>query len=159
MDALWWAALLLMAVGLVGTLVPALPGIVLVFAGALLYAAGTGFSSIGVGHLAVYGALALLAVALDALANLLGARLFGASKWGLLGALVGVGVGLLVAGPLGLVLGPLLGAVALELLARRSLRQALRSGAGTAVGCVLGTAVELALALAIVVSFLHATRS
>lgn len=159
MDAIWWVVLLLMAVGLVGTVVPVLPGIVLVFAGALLYAVSTGFAPIGVGHLVVYGALTLLAVALDALANLLGARLFGASKWGLLGALLGMVVGLLVGGPLGLVLGPLLGAAALELLAHRSLRRALRSGVGTAVGFVLGTAVELALALAIVVSFLRATLS
>ncbi|MBX5491763.1 MAG: DUF456 family protein [Chloroflexi bacterium] len=157
MDAMWWVAIVLMAVGVVGTLVPAWPGIGLVFAGALLYAIATGFTDIGVGHVLVYGALTLVAVGLDIVANVLGARLFGASKWGVLGALVGVVVGLIVGGPVGLLLGPLVGAVALEALSGHSLRQALRSGTGAAIGFVLGTAVELALALAIVISFLHAT--
>ena len=156
MDPVWLLALGLMAVGLVGTVVPALPGIVLVFAGALLYAVATGFAVVGVGHLVVFGALTAVAMALDVLANLVGARAFGASRWGVIGAAVGLVVGLL-GGPVGLLLGPLVGAVALEALSGRPLRRPLRSGVGALLGYVLGTAAELALALVIVISFLRMT--
>ncbi len=150
-------ALAIMAVGLVGTLVPSLPGILLVFAGVLVYAVATGFEVIGWGHVAAFGALTAVALGLDLVANLLGARLCGASRWGILGAVIGVVIGLFVGGPVGLVLGPLVGAVALEALSGRPLGLALRSGVGVLVGYVLGTAAELALALVIVISFLRLT--
>ena len=154
-DPLLLLALGLMAVGLVGTVVPVLPGIPLVFAGVLVYAVATGFAVVGVGHLVLYGALTALAMALDLAANLLGARAFGASRWGVIGAAVGMVVGLLVGGPIGLLLGPLAGAVALEALSGRPLRRALSSGVGALLGFIFGTVVELALALVIVLSFLR----
>ena len=156
MDPWLLVALLLMAVGLVGTVVPVLPGILLVFLGALVYAFGSGFTVIGVGHLVLFGALTGLALLLDGAANLLGARAFGASRWGIIGALLGVIVGLVLGGPFGLILGPIVGAVALEALSGQPLRQALRSGVGSAVGYVLGTAAEVALALVIVIVFVRA---
>ena len=157
MDPPLLLALALMALGLAGTVLPAIPGVPLIFGGAALYAVLTGFSPVGVGHLVVYGALTLLAMALDVIANLLGARAFGATRWGVIGAAVGVVVGLLVGGPVGLLLGPLAGAVALEALSGQPLRQAFRAGIGALVGFVLGTAVDLALGLAIVISFLRET--
>ena len=157
MEPIWWLAVAVMAVGLVGTVVPALPGIVLVFAGVLLYAVVTGFAVVGVGHLVAFGALTALAMALDLLANLLGARAFGASRWGIIGAALGIFVGLVLGGPLGLIVGPLVGAVALEALSGQPLRRALSSGVGALLGYVLGTAAELALALVIVISFLRLT--
>jgi uncharacterized protein YqgC (DUF456 family) len=150
-------ALALMAVGLVGTVVPALPGIVLVFGGVLVYAVATGFEVVNWGHVALFGALTAVALGLDLVANLVGARLCGASRWGILGAVIGVVVGLFVGGPVGLVLGPLVGAVALEALSGRPLGLAVRSGFGVLVGYVLGTAAELVLALVIVISFLRLT--
>jgi uncharacterized protein YqgC (DUF456 family) len=150
-------ALVLMAVGLVGTVVPALPGISLVFAGTLLYAVATGFERVGIGHLLLFAGLTLLAMALGFAAHALGARAFGATRWGIVGAIVGLLVGLLVAGPLGLLLGPLVGAVALEAASGQPLRQAWRSGVGTLFGFLLGTAAELTLALVIVISFVRLT--
>jgi uncharacterized protein YqgC (DUF456 family) len=157
MDPIWWVALLLMGLGLVGTIVPGLPGILLVFVGALVYAVGTGFQVIGVGHLAVFGALTLVGLALDIVANVVGARAFGASKWGLVGAALGAIVGLFVAPPIGLLVGPLVGAVALEALSGRTLRQAFHSGVGAMLGFFLGVAVEIALAATIIVIFLRST--
>jgi uncharacterized protein len=150
-------AFVLMAVGLVGTVVPALPGIVLVFGATLLYALATGFARVGVGHVVAFAALTALALLLGFAAHALGARAFGATRWGVIGAAVGVLVGLLVAGPVGLILGPLLGAVALEALSGQPLRQAWRSGVGALVGFLLGTAAELTLALVIVISFVRLT--
>jgi uncharacterized protein YqgC (DUF456 family) len=150
-------ALALMAVGLVGTVVPAIPGISLVFGGTLVYAIATNFQRVGFGELLAFGALTLLAMALGFAAHALGARAFGATRWGVVGAIVGLLVGLLVAGPLGLILGPLLGAVALEAASGQPLRQAWRSGVGALLGFVLGTAAELTLALIIVISFVRLT--
>jgi len=149
--------LALMAVGLVGTVVPVLPGIILVFGATLLYALATGFERVGVGHLLLFGALTVLALSLSFASHALGARAFGATRWGVLGAAVGLLIGVLVAGPVGLLLGPLLGAVALEALSGQPLRQAGRSGLGALVGFLLGTAAELALALVIVISFVRLT--
>jgi uncharacterized protein YqgC (DUF456 family) len=148
-------ALLLMAIGLVGTVVPALPGIALVLAGAVLYAAATGFTVVGVGDVLLFAALTALALGLDLLAHMLGARAFGATCWGVVGAVLGVVVGLLVGGPLGLLVGPLLGAVALEALSGQPLRRALRSGVGAVVGYLLGTAAQAALAIVIIVRFVR----
>ena len=150
-------ALVLMAVGLVGTVVPSLPGIILVFGGTLVYALATNFQRVGIGDLALFGALTLLALALGFVAHALGARAFGATRWGILGAVVGLFVGVLVAGPLGLLLGPLLGAIALEVASGRPLRQAWRSGVGALLGFLLGTLAELTLALVIVISFVRLT--
>jgi len=150
-------ALVLMAVGLAGTVVPALPGIVLVFGAALLYALLTGFDRVGVGHVVVFAALTALALLLGFAAHALGARAFGATRWGVVGAAVGLLIGLLFAGPVGLILGPLLGAIALEALSGQPLRQAARSGVGALLGFVLGTAAELTLALVIVISFVRLT--
>jgi uncharacterized protein YqgC (DUF456 family) len=157
MDLALVLALGLMAVGLVGTVVPVLPGIVLVFGAALLYAMLTAFAVVGVGHVVLFGVLTLLAMGLNLVAHALGARAFGSSRWGVIGAAVGLVVGLVIAGPVGLLLGPLLGAVALEALSGQPLRRAFRSGVGALVGYVLGTAAELALALVIVVSFVRLT--
>ncbi len=157
MDLWLLLALALMAVGLVGTVLPALPGIALVLAGAVLYAVGTGFAVVGLGHVLLFAALTGLALVLDLAANVLGARVFGASRWGIMGAALGLIVGLAVGGPVGLILGPLLGAVALEVLSGQPLRRAFKSGVGAFVGFVLGTAAELVLALVIVISFLRLT--
>lgn len=157
MDPLLLVVLLVMVVGLIGTVVPGIPGIPLVFGGAVLYAVATDFGVVGLGHLAVYGLLTLLALGLGLAANLLGARALGASRWGILGAVVGLVIGLLVGGPVGLLLGPLAGAVVLEGLSGRPLRQAMRAGVGTVVGFLLGSATELAFSLVIVISFLRAT--
>ena len=156
MDSWLVLAFLLMAVGLVGTVVPALPGIALVLAGAVLYAVGTGFTVVGVGHVLLFAGLTAVALALDFVANLLGARAFGATKWGIIGAMVGLLLGLAL-GPVGLIVGPLVGAVALEALSGQPLRQAFRSGLGALIGYILGTGVEVALALAIIIIFVRTT--
>jgi uncharacterized protein len=150
-------ALALMAIGLVGTVVPVLPGIALVFVATLLYALVTGFERVGVSYVLLFAALTLLAIGLGFAARALGARAFGATRWGLVGAVAGLVVGLLFAGPWGLILGPLVGAVALEALSGQPLRRACRSGVGALVGFLLGSAAELTLALVIVIIFVRLT--
>ena len=142
-----WLALgiLLVAVGLAGLILPALPGMPLVFAGAVAIAAADGFTRIGYISLAVLGVLAAAGMVLDHLAGVLGARRFGASRWGIIGSLAGLVAGLPF-GLVGVVFGPALGALALEFARDRELRRAARAGTGVLVGFVLGTIGKYAIA-------------
>ena len=149
MDALALAALALMALGLAGTVVPGLPGVLLVFGAAAIYSAVSGFEEFGPVWLVLMGLIAAVATAIDFIAAPAVARRFGASKWGLIGAILGLIAGLIAGGPIGALLGPLIGATALELAFGRSVRTALRSGLGTAVGYVVALIVDVTAALLI----------
>jgi uncharacterized protein YqgC (DUF456 family) len=146
---LWILAVGLVLVGLVGTVLPALPGAVLVFAGLALAAWIDGFRRVGLPTLAGLAALTAASYVLDMVATAVGARRFGTSWWGVLGAVIGTLVGLTL-GLVGLLLGPFLGAFAAELIARRDVRQAGRAGLGAWLGLLLGTAGRVALVLAMI---------
>jgi uncharacterized protein YqgC (DUF456 family) len=142
----------LIVVGLIGTVLPALPGLPLVFAG-MLVAAWTGdFQQVGVPMLVVLGLLTVLSLAIDFWATALGAKRVGASRKAVIGAMLGT-LGGLAFGPLGLLAGPFAGALAGELLHRRSLDaahigDAAKIGLGTWVGIVFGVVLKLGLAFA-----------
>jgi hypothetical protein len=146
MDTLLYllAALLVIA-GIVGSILPALPGLPLVFGGLLLAAWVGDFQQVGWITLTILGVLALIAMAVDMLASVLGTRRTGASSLAVLGAAIGTIVGLLF-GILGLLVGPFAGALIGELLAGRHLDQAARAGLGAWLGFVVGTLAKLALA-------------
>lgn len=143
---------LLILVGLAGIVLPALPGLPLVFAGMLLAAWAGGFTQIGVATLVALGVLTLLSMAVDFWAAALGAKRVGASRLALIGAVLGTFAGVLL-GPVGLFIGPFLGALLGELLHGRSmtaaqLGQATKVGVGTWLGLVFGIALKLMLAFA-----------
>jgi len=144
---------LLMLAGLAGSVLPFLPGPPLIFAGALVYALATDWTPIGIGRLAILGALAVLAYVLGHLASALGAKRFGGSWWAVVGALVGAVIGIFL-GPLGLLFGPVLGAVAGEFLKSGDLEASTRSGLGALVGMAIGIAANLGLAIVMVALFL-----
>ena len=139
-------------IGLIGTVLPALPGLPLVFGG-MLVAAWTGdFQQVGIPMLVVLGILTLLSLGIDLWATALGAKRVGASRKAVIGAVLGT-VGGLAFGPLGLVLGPFAGALAGELLHRRNLGaqhlgDAARIGFGTWMGILFGIVLKLGLAFA-----------
>lgn len=149
--ALWAVVAALMALGLAGTIVPGLPGAVLVLAGAVLHAVATGFDPIGIGRLAILAALAVLAWAAGNPLLVAGARR-GASRWALGGAIAGGLVGLFL-GPLGVVLGPAVGAIAGELAHTKDLRRSVRSGVETLVTVLVGGVAALAVAVTMVALF------
>ncbi|MFC1591592.1 DUF456 domain-containing protein [Thermodesulfobacteriota bacterium] len=125
--------------GLAGTVVPVLPGPLFVLAGAFIWAWYSGFAEVTWVIVAVLAALALVSQALDYLASMLGAKKFGASRWGIAGSLVGALVGIFF-GIIGIIVGPFLGAVVFEILHGKSLHSSLKIGFGTLVG-FLGGAV------------------
>lgn len=134
-----------MLVGVAGTILPALPGVSLVFAGMFLAAWAGDFELVGPAMLVLLGLLTLMSILVDFLAAALGAKRVGASRLALIGAVVGTFGGLFF-GPLGLLAGPFLGALIGELIHVRELRQATRVGIGTWLGIVLGTVLKLGLA-------------
>ena len=145
-------AALLVIVGLLGTVLPALPGLPLVFGGMLLAAWAGDFQQVGVPMLVLLGALTALSLVIDFWATALGAKRVGASRKAIAGAMLGT-LGGLFLGPLGLLLGPFAGALAGELMHRRSLDaahvgDAAKIGFGTWVGILFGTVLKLGLAFA-----------
>lgn len=152
MTILFILAAILVLAGLAGIVLPAIPGLPLVFAGMVLAAWADGFTRIGVGMLVALGVLTLLSVAVDFWAAALGAKRVGASRPALVGAVLGTFAGLFF-GPVGLFVGPFAGAVTGELMHGRRLDpegvgQATRVGFGTWLGIVFGIALKLMLALA-----------
>lgn len=143
---------LLMLAGLVGAVVPFIPGTPLIFAGALIYAIATDFTPVGAGRLAILAVLAAAGWAVEHVAGALGARRAGGSRAAVIGAILGALVGLAFA-PLGLLLGPIAGAIAGEMLTGRDPAGSVRTGLGTAVGVVVGVAAHFAVALTMVALF------
>lgn len=141
--------LLVVLVGVAGTILPVLPGVPLVFVGLLLAAWGDGFRRVGAWTLALLALLVVVSLLVDLAGAALGLQRAGASRWALAGALVGMLVGLLFGLP-GLLLGPFAGAFIVEYLVRRDAGQAGRAGVGAWIGLVLATALRLAVALAMV---------
>ena len=149
----WWLiAVLLILIGVIGSFLPAVPGVILVFGGMLLGAWIGGFRRIGWVTLAVLGVLAGLALLGDLLGGLIGAKRVGASRAALFGAALGGLVGIFF-GLAGALLGPFLGAVAGELLSRGHLWQAARVGTGTWVGLALSLVFRIIIVFAMLAVF------
>lgn len=143
---LWVLAGGLVVIGLAGTILPALPGVPLVFFGLLIAAWIGDFQRIGWPTLTILAVLTALAVAADLVATLLGAKRAGASKLALLGAAIGSIVGLFF-GLIGVFIFPFIGAVIGELIARQRLGQAAKVGFATWLGLLIGTLAKLSLAI------------
>jgi len=148
LHALWYVlAVVLIVVGFVGTIVPALPGVPLVFAGMFVAAWADGFQHVGLWWLVGLGVLTLIALAVDFLAGLAGAKRVGASRMALIGAAVGTIVGIFFGIP-GLLLGPFLGALIGELVAGGTLKRATGVGVGAWIGFLIGTVLKLGVCFA-----------
>ena len=152
---IWVVAVALVLVGLAGTVLPALPGPVLVLAGLILAASADGFARVGWPMLVLLALLTASAYVVDLAAAAFGVRRFGASRRAALGAALGTLAGLFFGLP-GLVLGPLTGAILGEVWARRRLEGAGRAVAGASIGFVIGAAVKLAIVFTMVGIFLAA---
>ncbi len=170
MVILYWLLVVLMVVGVIGAIVPGIPGSSLILIAVVIWGAIDGFST-------VYWALGiailvfLLSIGIDYLAAYWGAKRSGASNWSQIGAIVGLVVatlGLLPALPfggplLGILLGPLLGAAIGEFLYRRELeislrlKQAFQAGVGIIVGSIVGRLIQGVLAIAALGVFLWQT--
>ena len=147
---------LVMSVGLLGCFIPFLPGPPLVFIGALIYAVFTKFTVLGGRILAVLALLAALGFVLDYLATAIGAKKLGASRVGVLGAVLGLVVGTILLPPYGAIIGAFLGALLGELVAKGRVKKALKAGLGSLLGILGGSLAKLAISVAMIVIFVRA---
>lgn len=152
---LWILSVALILVGIAGTVLPVLPGAILVFAGILLAAWIDDFTRIPVWLVVILGAFTAIAWAVDYLAAVAGAKKAGASKLALIGAAIGTLAGI-VTGLWGLLFMPLVGATIGELIAQRDLMRAGKVGVATWIGLLIGTAVKVAIVFAMVGVFVVA---
>lgn len=155
-DILLFAAtLIVMMIGLAGSILPVMPGTPIIWAAALVYAILTDFEAIGKDYLIWFGVLTLLSQLLDWLAGTYGARRLGASRWGMIGAFVGTVVGFIIGNVIGLIVVPLIGAIAFELLAGKKSKIALKAGFGTFLGFIAGVVLKFGLGVVMIVVFVY----
>lgn len=146
-------ALLVMFVGLIGTVVPVIPGTVLIFLAALVYALLEGFQAIGWPTLLVLALLTVVATTADLWVSSIGAKLGGASGWSVLVGFLGGLVGFVLFTLPGAIIGAVLGVLLVELIRLGDLRRALKAGSGWAIGWALATVLQLGIALIMVAIF------
>lgn len=147
--ALYVLAALLMIGGVVGNILPALPGIPMIFGGIWLAAALDDYQHLGVTWVVILGVLAAVGVAVDFVAATLGARRVGASSLAIWGASIGTFVGMFLGIP-GLILGPFVGALVGELVSSKSVLRSAHVSIGTWLGLLFGTLVKLVLSVVMV---------
>ena len=160
MELFWWLLVIaLFAVGLIGTVVPVLPGTMIILGAAIIHRLMLGAEkSIGWKTIVVLVLLTLLSYAFDFLGNYFGAKYFGATKWGAFGAILGAVVGLFF-GIIGLFVGPVVGAIAGEFIAGKRMIDAGRAGWGSLLGNIGAMVAKLIIALAMITIFLVSVPS
>lgn len=142
-------------IGLIGIIVPVLPGTTLIFAAMLIHklVLPDSFSWMALGWITVFWVLSVL---FDFIGVLIGTRLFGGSKWSMVGAGGGAMVGMFFSLP-AVVLGTIFGAVVAErYVAKRTHKQSLLAGAGAAVGFVISAISRLICAGVMIAIFILA---
>lgn len=155
-NILWYViASIIIAAGFVGSILPNLPGIPVMFSGMLLAAWVGHFDKIKVWVIVILGVLAAFSIVFDFLSGTYGAKRYGASKAAVWGALLGTIVGLFFGIP-GLLLGPFVGAMIGQLLSGSPIDHATRVGFGTWIGLLIGTAIKLAVAFMMLGTFAFA---
>ncbi|MCK5572054.1 MAG: DUF456 domain-containing protein [Bacteroidetes bacterium] len=154
-ELLWVLSILLVIAGIVGVVVPLVPGSILVFGGLVLAASIDGFQQVGWVTITILAVCVVLSYATDFIAAGLGAKRARASTAAIVGAIAGMIIGLFF-GLAGVVLGPFLGAVIGEFVVGRDIQKAGKVGVGTWIGMVLGTAARLALVFVMIGIFVLA---
>ncbi len=155
MEWLWLSAILLMALGLMGMVLPVLPGVALLFGGMLLAAWIDDFTRISTMTLIILGVLALLAWAVDFFASLFTAKRAGACPQALWGTVIGSLLGLPL-GIVGLIVGPIIGAAVGEIMAHRDTQRAASVGLAAGFGFVVAMIAKLIIALMMLAIFAYA---
>ncbi len=145
---------ILLVVGLIGVVLPFLPGIPLAWLGLFIYALGTGFEKISITTIVVFFILMLFALSLDFLAPMLGAKKYKESKYGLIGVFLGFTVGFVVFGPWGIIIGPFIGALLGELIAKKKPERAFKSALGALVGFIAGALFKIIIVLIMIGFFI-----
>ncbi|MBE3575991.1 MAG: DUF456 domain-containing protein [Firmicutes bacterium] len=149
-------AIILFLLGMVGTILPVLPGAPLIWLGMLAYGLLTGFAKLGVLFFAGQAAAVAITFLIDYAGTAYGAKRFGGSSAAAWGSAAGIVVAPLVLGPVGFIVGPFAGAFVAELIRGRPAEASLRAAFGTLAGLVGATLLKLAVQAAMIAWFFWA---
>lgn len=147
-------AFVCMVVGIIGCIVPGLPGTPIAYAG-LWIAQATERVDFSWQVLLVWGIVTIVVTILDYVVPAWGTKQFGGTRFGVWGSTLGVFVGLFL-GPWGVILSPLVGAIIGELIGGKAAREALRAGWGSFVGLLFGTIIKLICCGLMTIELIHA---
>jgi len=149
--------ILLILIGLVGCIVPIIPGPPISYAGLILLHL-TSAVQFEQKFLMIWAGLVIAVTAVDYLTPIWGTKKFGGTRRGTWGATIGLILGLLFFPPLGIILGPFVGAVVGELTHSEDMNKALRSGFGSLLGFLLGTGLKFVVSGFITYHFFNELR-
>ena len=145
--------IILFCLGIIGTILPLLPGVTLIWIGMLLYGILTGFQNLTPGFYILQGLAAFLVMSIDYMATALGTKHFGGSRTAMWGAALGLLLGLIILGPLGIIFGPFLGTLLGEMLKGIPPEKALRSSFGALLGLLGGIILKLSIEIVMIYVF------
>lgn len=146
--------ILVMIIGAIGTILPAIPGAPLILAAAIIYGFYEGFHKVTLFSLIILGIITLITILIDYLSGIVGAKKYGASKYGIGGAILG-GIAGIPFGIIGLFIGPIVGAVIGELISGKELTQSFKIGLGSFLGLIGGSLIKFAFSIAMIIYFLY----
>ncbi|MEK7183061.1 MAG: DUF456 domain-containing protein [Patescibacteria group bacterium] len=145
---------ILLFLGVMLTCIPTLPGVPVMFGTIFLYALIDSFATLQPWHLGVFGALAILSIAIDYSSGLIGAKLGGASKKALIFGIMGLFIGLIAFPPLGAFIGLFLGVFIAELVQFKDHHRALKAASYSMVTTIIGALANIAIAIGCFIGFL-----
>lgn len=154
MNTMLLIASLLIVLGIVGSILPAMPGPLFSFIGLLFayFALKTG--TISSGALVAFGIVTFLLMISDYVIPILGAKISGASKKGQWGAIIGAILGILFFPPLGIFIGAMLGAIVVELFEGKKFSQALKAGIGVMAGSIVSMVLQFIFTIIVAIYFI-----
>lgn len=146
------AGLVLNGLGIVGCVVPALPGPLISWLSLFLFFL-LPEHEVSATTLTISGLFMAGVTALDYVVPVLGAKKFGSSREGIIGGSIGIVVGLFLFPPIGIILGPLVGTIAGDMMAGGTFTKALNSGIGSLIGFIAGTTIKLIFSITVLIIF------
>jgi len=148
-------AALLMLPGILGVLVPMLPGIPFMLVVALIYGVADRFVHLSGGEFAILAVIAAASILVDYFSGIIGARFGGASKRATLYGMIGLIVGLIFVPPFGSMLGLVAGVIIAELSLHKDEKRAIKAATGSLIGAITGIVINTVLALVFLGLFIY----
>lgn len=153
MDTFITIGAILAILGVIGSIIPAMPGPILSFISLILLYLSKGDEGITIVSLIIFGIATLVIIGIDYIAPVLGAKFSGASKKGVWGAVIGAVIGIIFLPPLGIFIGAFIGAVLGEMQGGKNLQQAMRAGIGTVLASIATTVLQVIFSVTALVYF------
>lgn len=147
---------ILIILGILGCILPAIPGPPLNYLALILLQTARDGNTFSTNELIFWGVITIVVTVIDYIVPIAGAKKFGASKTGLWGSVIGLLAGLIFFPPFGMFIGAFVGALAGELIIGKKSKEAIKAGWGTFVGTMLGLGLKLAASLAMSFYFIKA---